>query len=481
MHNKRGRNDPCPCGSGKKYKTCCFTSAEVLDFEWRKLRQLEGIVFDQHLIPYATQALPTDMLQCALFDCLPDDLPDIVDRELLFNNFFLPWFLFNWIPGDDFEVKGFNPEMTVAQNYINAHEAVLPSRERHFMEAMNQTYYSFYVILEVEINASLLVKDILLGSTHTIKERQGTHQLKQGDIVLSRILTMDHQSIFVGMVPFILPVGYHHDLLDFKEWLMEENDKHLLTPDILRHDFDLDLLDYFFDIMETAYNRPLPTLVNTDGELFQFSRSYFKLTLAPEAALQHLLPLALSNDPEEFLRDAKRISSGEVKGIELPWLKKGDAKHKSWNNTVLGHVLIKKDKLILETNSEKRTQKGKKLLTKYLGAAIAFQQTLIESPEQKMQSLRALNANEKSESERWMALPEVQEQLQAMAKSHWETWFNEPIPALNNQTPRQAAKTEKGRERLEALLLEYQRHDLEKGEHPFKADIPYLKAELALN
>ncbi|HBN84048.1 MAG TPA: hypothetical protein DDZ89_09410 [Clostridiales bacterium] len=23
MGNKIGRNDPCPCGSGKKYKKCC--------------------------------------------------------------------------------------------------------------------------------------------------------------------------------------------------------------------------------------------------------------------------------------------------------------------------------------------------------------------------------------------------------------------------------------------------------------------------
>ena len=24
MENKVGRNDPCPCGSGKKYKQCCM-------------------------------------------------------------------------------------------------------------------------------------------------------------------------------------------------------------------------------------------------------------------------------------------------------------------------------------------------------------------------------------------------------------------------------------------------------------------------
>ena len=25
-YNKTGRNDPCPCGSGKKYKNCCLSS-----------------------------------------------------------------------------------------------------------------------------------------------------------------------------------------------------------------------------------------------------------------------------------------------------------------------------------------------------------------------------------------------------------------------------------------------------------------------
>jgi len=27
-HKKIGRNDPCPCGSGKKYKKCCLGSGK---------------------------------------------------------------------------------------------------------------------------------------------------------------------------------------------------------------------------------------------------------------------------------------------------------------------------------------------------------------------------------------------------------------------------------------------------------------------
>jgi uncharacterized protein len=29
--NKVGRNDPCPCGSGKKYKKCCEKKTETLN------------------------------------------------------------------------------------------------------------------------------------------------------------------------------------------------------------------------------------------------------------------------------------------------------------------------------------------------------------------------------------------------------------------------------------------------------------------
>ncbi len=30
MKNKIGRNDPCPCGSGKKFKKCCISKSEMI-------------------------------------------------------------------------------------------------------------------------------------------------------------------------------------------------------------------------------------------------------------------------------------------------------------------------------------------------------------------------------------------------------------------------------------------------------------------
>ena len=40
--SKPGRNDPCPCGRGRKYKHCCLAKAAAVDpgeLAWRRVRR----------------------------------------------------------------------------------------------------------------------------------------------------------------------------------------------------------------------------------------------------------------------------------------------------------------------------------------------------------------------------------------------------------------------------------------------------------
>lgn len=461
--------------------TPSFAFSEVIDFEWRKIRQLEGAVVDKHLIPYVTKTLPNEVMRSAIAYCLPEDLPEEIDQAVLLHQFLMPWIFFNWIPHDDFGVEKFEPILTLAENYLHSQKNKLSSDEINFIAEMCVTHYSFYAVLEVVKDQSLLVKDILLGTEHRIKERQGTHHVKRGDIIFSRILAMNDQSIFVGMAPFTLLLKHHTELLDFKKWLIEENEGKPLTERILRDHFDADLQDYFFDAIIEAYNKPLPTLVNTDGDLFQLTTSHFKLSQSPEDTVNQLISMTLSDDPEEFLQDAKRNKTGKITEIQLPWIKNGNKKHKHWDNTLLGDVIIKEGKLILKTNSEERAEKGKKLLKKLLGNNVEFQKSLIESTEQKMKSLPEKNSVSSKSDLNPMDVPEIREQMMAMAKAHWNSWFDTSIPALDDKTPRQAAKTKKGRELLEALLLQYERMDDQKDKNdPFRADIDFIKTTLKL-
>ncbi len=92
---KVGRNDPCPCGSGLKYKNCHLRAAgEVPPTErlWQRLHEL-------------SQRLPTDLLRfvksrygLALVDEAWSQFTlfkdETFDQESIHLPVFMPWFLY---------------------------------------------------------------------------------------------------------------------------------------------------------------------------------------------------------------------------------------------------------------------------------------------------------------------------------------------------------------------------------------------------
>jgi hypothetical protein len=47
MNLKAGRNEPCPCGSGKKYKKCCIQTQELKENAENSLREKIPRVFQR--------------------------------------------------------------------------------------------------------------------------------------------------------------------------------------------------------------------------------------------------------------------------------------------------------------------------------------------------------------------------------------------------------------------------------------------------
>ncbi|MBI2970412.1 MAG: SEC-C domain-containing protein [Gammaproteobacteria bacterium] len=54
---KVGRNDPCPCGSGLKYKHCCLGKDEKLSVRTKLLLALAGLVIGSAVIATVATAL----------------------------------------------------------------------------------------------------------------------------------------------------------------------------------------------------------------------------------------------------------------------------------------------------------------------------------------------------------------------------------------------------------------------------------------
>ena len=70
---------------------------------------------------------------------------------------------------------------------------------------------------------------------------------------------------------------------------------------------------------------------------------------------------------------------------------------------------------------------------------------------------RKREAGDLSDNPRLEPSAELQALQEAMMREHWEAWLDTRVPALGNKTPRQAARTPSGRERLEALLAGFER------------------------
>jgi hypothetical protein len=92
-----GRNDRCPCGSGKKYKHCCLHKAQDTDVARRRLRRAEGHVVDGALA-LAAERWGNDLLVDAWDDLWNGEPPEDIVGTPEFEQMFLPWFVFSYVP-----------------------------------------------------------------------------------------------------------------------------------------------------------------------------------------------------------------------------------------------------------------------------------------------------------------------------------------------------------------------------------------------
>jgi len=78
---KPGCNDPCPCGSGKKYKKCCLRlqhSTQIGNLTRQKMRRTEGELIPkliEHAVRfYGPESVTEAWLEFNLGDEVPKDL-----------------------------------------------------------------------------------------------------------------------------------------------------------------------------------------------------------------------------------------------------------------------------------------------------------------------------------------------------------------------------------------------------------------------
>jgi hypothetical protein len=76
--------------------------------------------------------------------------------------------------------------------------------------------------------------------------------------------------------------------------------------------------------------------------------------------------------------------------------------------------------------------------------------------------------------------PEMLDALRELKERHLEQWLDEQVPALGGKTPRQAARTARGREQVDVLLREMENHEGRMADGAM-SDFPGLRARLGID
>jgi hypothetical protein len=451
---KIGRNTPCPCGSGNKYKRCCQQQpvAQPNNFLWRRLRAADDQL-THTLLQYAQRLHGDEGLEAAWADFLDDDLEPFDPGSPHIQAFF-PWYLFNWRPEVEDAEGDSSDGPTIAESYLGRYSKRLSDHERQLAQLIAAQPFSFHEVVTCDPGQGYRLRDILLAQEVEVTEHAGSQLCQPGDILYGRVIQVEQVGLLMGCGGTLIPPASKPAIIQFRRWLREQEGD--LSVAVL-HDWEMEMREFYLSI-DAQLHTP-PDLRNTDGDPLRLHELYFAID-SPAEAFDQLKGLAAQVDESDVLQDAAWDADGHLHAVEFPWLQDGQSSGPAPQHTVLGHLRIEGHRLIASVNSQNRAERIRAEIEARLGQRVRYQVT-------DMQSVNSLLRDAEShpgrphpdDMERLRVLPEVQHEVEQMLEAHWRDWVEMQLPALGGQTPMEAVQDADGREMVIALLDDMERRE----------------------
>jgi hypothetical protein len=414
---KVGRNDPCPCGSGKKHKKCCLRESEPPP---RDREDSMRAAFVDRALAYFKRHYRDKLAEA--HDFFWDDFDPKqhfgADEVEVAEISFWDWLIYDWQSEEDGK--------TLIHLYLE-NTKKLSNEETAVLQKMRDAVLSLFEVLEVYPEKGFRLKDLLLGGEYDVKEKMATRSLRKWDIFGARLLHFDGQYGLSGSV-YPYPVSEKDPILKhLKECFRDHKKDH---PDTTMRDFLKQngvVLNYCWcEIVRKPFR---PTLVTMSGEPMVISTAIFEI-----------------RNEEGVLRGLRTID--EVEEIEegvFEWL---DTPRSDESASILGTIRLKDNTLKLECASKERLERGKKLILDNLGGSVVHKGDIFQDPYQAMKDLPKTPPKPETEIP-----PEVKRDIYLRyMQDHYERWLNEKIPALNGCTPLEAVKQPSGKKRVIEIL-----------------------------
>ena len=419
-----GRNDPCPCGSGRKYKKCCLAKEAVSPAAFTASERQSAL---EHLFRFSRRPEFEAAHAAARGDFwtrwTASRTEDDADEATQFDQSvtaFLEWFAF------DFALPS---GRTLCDEFLARERRRLRSGEVSYLERMLLSHWRLYEVAHVRPEEGLDLVDIWTRDRLRVHERLATRQLVRWDLVAARVVLGPAGVPVLDGIPYLLPAIAREDILARLRRAHRSFKRRVPTGDLTAFFKTHGMLFHHLWLDHVAM-RPPPVLLTAEGGQLMFARVVF------DVVDREALDAALAGRP-----DLERQDDGSY-----VWLEDTGEFHRA-----LGTLALKGDRLVLEAMSRDRAERGRALIESLVPAAVRYRATTLEDVGQALERRRA-PAPESSE-----VPPEIQaEVVGAFYEQHYRKWLDTALPALGGRTPREAARLQSTRPKLIALLKSFE-------------------------
>ncbi len=459
---KLGRNDPCGCGSGKKYKHCCLDNTVSADLLWSQVNAA-SLDLTSTLLEFAVERFAADIEDA--WDDFHFGEPDAEYRAGDdVDSIFMPYFLYRWqdlTESDDLD--GSCLPGTIATLFLLENGRSLSQIQMQLLLLCMKQPITFYEILENHPGQSMFLREIFTGQEYDVRERSASRFVQTGDILFAQMSPLEGLTTMAFCAPMPIPPSMKSLIVSQRMMLQsigkKKNRRIFSTADLL--DFEEDFRELYLEIGDRL-NLP-PVLTNTDGDPLEMHTMNFELRLSPADAFDMLAPLLAGiREKEDILAEGEFDATGELRALDFCWYKKGNKKMKSWDNTVLGHLRLSPGLLVADVNSRKRAEKLRREIEDRLRLGVVHKETLVQTSADLLEKIKHMPPQPRQQSAakqaELMKDPAVLAGFRDSMQKEADAWIHKKVPALGGRTPLQAVKNPDMKEIVESLLIDFERH-----------------------
>lgn len=444
---KVGRNDPCPCGSGKKFKKCCGKTgdepANDSDSATAVCRALDWL-HERHR--KATAAAIEDMLMLSLDEDAEDELRNLDEetwQSIQIN-------ASEWLIAEgEIRIKGEYrsvPELLLGPGGPN-----LSAGQRHWIEQLATRPLHLYDITEVVPGERITLCDALdtEAAPAVVFEQSGSLFAQVGSRIGARIMEVGgHFELSGAAYPFsrLADAALMADLLaQLAECERRGDDMRRTASFVIREHW---LAQYVKPL-------PLPDFVDThSGEPLLFVTDHYRVK--DWDALARVLATAadIEGDRESGWSRIRDCEDGMRRPIAS--INRGK----------------KADRIEIFYKTQAYADAGRTWFEALAGDAATFTGRGISDPKGLMKNLPS--GKESTANAGPDLSPDVMaDAIEQVLRRSYANWADEPIPALGDKTPRQAIATPAGLERVKGLLRGYESGEKEQATRQGRREISY--------